>query len=293
MLKLADDSRPAWTRVAILSLLVLAVFRAELPEIVRVALEDPEAAHFFAAPLLVGLLLARGGRGQVPVRFKASWWGVALLLPAFLVFFVSSWPFNYAYPRRMSVIPALAGAALAAGGAPMLRLLFPALLVLAVSIPTGSRYYAFLIIRPETWTLSFSEEILGLLPGAFVELQGSDLHYERGADSGVVLLGEPHRGASLLLSGAAIFFFSALWRPAGRAMTALALVAAGPLLLMINMARMILIGILFVMTGAEVEASWPWVAGAAAALTSCWLAGVLVAQAGHVMRIAPGGRSAS
>jgi exosortase/archaeosortase family protein len=174
---------------------------------------------------------------------------VVLLLLSLAACFLAAWPFNYAYPRLAAIVPAIAGCILAVGGWRVLIRCGPMLLILLIALPIGVRYYAFLIIRPETFTLAAARGTLDLLPGVFVELEGLDLSYF-GRGDGTIALGEHHRGAGLLLTylTLGVFVTFARIRPWWQvvAMGALAPV----IVLLCNYVRVVLFGLVTIYGGA-------------------------------------------
>lgn len=272
------SARVAAIQLAILLSLCAAAFRNELLAL-DVALQDGDAAHALAAPLIILVLFQRWRRALVESLAPGSLWGAALLLASIGVYILSAWPFNYALPRRAAIVPAVAGAILAVGGWRAVRLSIPMLLVLLVAIPTGSRYFAFLVIKPETHTLAAARATLDLLPGVFVDLEGADLSYSGSHGMGTIALGEHHRGAGLLLSYLClgILVASYTFRPWWQL---LALAAAAPaIVLFCNYARLLLWGMITIYGGAGPLSPMPRLASAAGALMLAYAAFGLLAIA--------------
>ena len=81
--------------------------------------------------------------------------------------------------------PAAAGIVLSVGGWRVLWRCLPMLLLLLIALPTGTRYYAALVVRPETLTLQAVRASLDMLPGVMVSLTGLDLSAEQCAEHGL------------------------------------------------------------------------------------------------------------
>jgi hypothetical protein len=262
--------------------LCAVALRANLT-IFRDTVRDPNAAHALAAPLVILVLLLRRRRVLAEELTNGSAWGVVLLGLGIGAYVLATWPFNYGYPRRAAIVPAVAGVILAAGGWRVLKRCLPLLLVLLLAIPTGSRYYAFAIIKPETYTLGAVRATLDLLPGVFVDLSGPDLSYLGGWGTGTIALGEHHRGAALFLAylTLGVFVTFVRIRPWPHVVC---LGAVAPLIaLLANYARLIMWGLITIYGRAHPLSAVPRLVSSAAALLLAW--GLFVAVAAALRRI--------
>lgn len=284
------DTRRAAAQAAVLAIFCAVAFRATIIAMAA-AVEDPDAAHALAAPAVIAALFIARRRPFAEQLGRGSWWGVALLVVSLGVYVLSTWPFNYAYPRRLTIVPALAGAVLAVGGWRWLKLSLPLLLVVLIAIPTGSRYYAFLIIKPEAYTLSAVRATLDLLPGVFVDLEGKDLLYFGAHGDGTIALGEHHRGAGLLLAyltlGVLVTFvrIRPWWQVAALG------VAAPVIVLLCNCARLLVWGLVTIFTGAGPLSPLPRMTASLAGLLLAW--GMFASVAGLLSRLVVPGRPAA
>ncbi|MHC5005935.1 MAG: archaeosortase/exosortase family protein [Planctomycetota bacterium] len=267
--------RLAGLQVGVLVALCFVVFRAELYALSAV-FDDPDAAHGLAAPLIIFILLLSRRRALARQLTGGSAWGVVLLVCSMGAFFLSTWPFNYAYPRRAAIVPAIAGAILAVGGWRVLKLCLPMLLILLIAIPTGVRYYAFLIIMPETYTLSAVRATLDMLPGLFVELEGLDLSYFTADRSGTIALGEHHRGAGILLSYLTLGVFVAFARIRPFWQLVLMGAAAPVIVLLCNYVRLFTWGLITIYGGAVPLSPVPRIASSTVALLLAYALFVLL-----------------
>ncbi|MHC4210991.1 MAG: archaeosortase/exosortase family protein [Planctomycetota bacterium] len=241
--------RVAGIQLAVLIGLCLVAFRSELYAL-RAVYDDPDSAHGLAAPVIILVLLISRRRALAEQLSGGSIWGVVLLVCSVGAFSLATWPFNYGYPRRAAIVPAIAGAILAVGGWRVLKLCLPMLLILLIALPTGVRHYAVLIIKPETYTLGAVRATLDMLPGVFVELEGLDLSYFGARGSGTIALGEHHRGAGLLLAYLTLCVFVAFARirPWWQVVT---LGAVAPLIVLLcNYVRLLTWGLVTIYGGA-------------------------------------------
>lgn len=240
------EARTAWIQLLILLGLCVVAFWPELDGMIRATLRDLEAAHSLAVPVIV-LIMFLGRRRALAMSLsegsKGSAWGVVALVAVLGIYAITNWPFDYETVQRVMLVLAMASVVLAVGGWRVLKLAGPILLILLIAIPTGSRYYAFVIIKPETITLEAVSGALNLLPGVTVTLQGSDLLYYADGGTGSIALGEPHRGASLLLSYLTIGVFVTFVRIRPLWQVAVMSVAAAPVVLICNFARVVCWGV--------------------------------------------------
>jgi hypothetical protein len=281
--------RTAALQVTILLALMGVVFRPIFGSMYEFARWSPEAVHAFAAPLLVAVLVYLRRRELAASLRPGSVWGLALILFSILFFIAARWPFNYAIVRRTAILPAAAGCILAVGGWRVLYRCVPILVLALIALPTGSRYYARVIILPETLTLQAVQSALELIPGTFVELNGLDLTYERGDRAGAIALGVSYRGASLFLSYLMICVFVTFVRIRPWWHIGIMAVLALPLMLMCNFLRLFIWGVATILTGAEPLDQTPRYVGTIASMLVAYaVSGVVLGGLAEL-----GGRSAA
>ncbi len=248
------EARTPSIQLLILLGLCVVAFWPELTGMIRATLRDIEAAHALAAPVIV-LIMFLGRRHALAMNLSksstGSLWGLVALVAVLSIYAVTNWPFDYETVQRVMLVLAMASVVLAVGGWRVLKLAGPILLILLIAIPIGSRYYAFVIIKPETITLDAVSAALSLLPGVTVTLQGSDLLYYADGGSGSIALGEPHRGASLFLSYLTIGVFVTFARIRPLWQVAVMVVAAAPVVLICNFARVVCWGVLTIYAGSH------------------------------------------
>lgn len=265
----ATQDQPA--RIAVVRLLVLLLltgwaFWPEYRLAAGIIYDGGEWSHALALPLLV-LLLAYRRRAVLQAGLRAgSVWGVFVLVLGLGFLALNVWPFDYGYLRAVAVVPVCAGAVLATFGWRVLKRSVPMLLLLWLSIPIGPRQYAAVIIRPETYTVAAAHVVLDALPGVDVRQSGTDLDFTFQSRSGTVALGEPRRGASLLVTYVVIgvcVTFAAI-RPAWQ--VAVLLLAAGPIALLCNLFRFLCWGGITIYAQPDPTSAWPRAVSAVAAL---------------------------
>ena len=247
----------AVARLAILSGLCVWVFWPEAVDITSRAPKYSETAHALVTPLAVLLLVYCRRTALAKNLTKGSVWGIVLLVVGLFLYAGTTWPFRYGYARNMATVPILAGAVLAACGWRTLKLSLPMLLLVLLSIPIGTRLYATLIIRPETYTTAATTTALDQLPGIDTWVEGTDLFFSSKQSSGVIGLGEFNRGARLLLAFATVGVFVTfsrirpLWRVAASG------VAAAPIVLFCNFFRLLCWGLVVIYTGVGAASALP------------------------------------
>lgn len=233
----ATEARTAVVQTLILFALCVWAFWPELRYMGRVVIGNSDWAHALAVPIAV-LILLHGRRAHLARNLtRGSIWGLILIIGGLAVLAVTTWPFTYGYPRFAATVPVLAGIVLAVGGWRVLKLCLPMLLLVLLSIPIGPRKYASLITVPERYTLATTRWILDQLPGVEVEQDGLDFRFTRDGQTGTIALGEPRRGASLLMSYAIIGVFVTFSRLRPVWQIAVLAVATIPIALLCNLVR--------------------------------------------------------
>jgi hypothetical protein len=248
---------------------------------------NPEAAHALAAPVLL-LLLVYFRRDWIAAGLRrGSIWGVVLLLLAIGIYFLAKWPFNYALVRRTAIAPAAAGIVLAVGGWRVLWRCLPMFLLLLIALPTGTRYYAALVVRPETLTLQAVRATLDLLPGVMVDLTGLDLTYTQGSTKGSIALGVSYRGASLLPSYLSIAVFITFIRIRPWWQVVMMAVASVPLILFCNYARLLVWGLVTIYGDFGPLSTTPRVLATVLSIVLAYLLSILLLGIAQRILVAP------
>lgn len=264
-------ARRALVQGFVLLALAGAVFWRDLLYFAGMATTIVDWSHSLVFPIAALGLLYRRRHVLAAERSQGSVWGLMLILFGLAVYAVTAWPITVGYLHDLQIVTVAAGIALAVGGWRVLKRCIPTLLLLALSIPLGQSMYATLSIRPETITLAAARFVLNMLPSVSVQLSGPDLIYTQGGEVGGIALGLPHRGASLLLAyvGIGVFVTFARIRPFGH--VALLAIAAGPVALLCNLIRLVMIGVTTIYTGASPLSHLPRNVGAASSLLLAYL----------------------
>jgi len=244
------DSGDPWPppRVAILKFLVLLglwvwLFWPELRDVCVMAPGNCDRAHALAIPVAILALVYRRRHHLRASLTTGSAWGVVLMLAGLGLYAASTWPFDFRYIQQLGMVPVLAGALLAVGGWRLVKRCLPMLLLVLLSIPIGPRIYARLIIAPETYTLAATRLVLDQLPKVKAELRGPDLYFRHGGRTGSIALGEPRRGASLLLASLVIGVFVVFAQVRPFWQVAVMAVLAGPVVMLGNALRVFTWGV--------------------------------------------------
>lgn len=272
-------------RIGILLALWLWMFLPSLRIFAETAYSSREWSYALATPLLTLLLLYRRRAILLDSISHESWWGLALLLLGLAGYAMMTWPFSFGYPRDLCIIVTLAGAILAAGGRKLLKHSLPILLLLALSIPISARIFSRLIITPDTMTLRLTQFMLDQLPGVNVILEGPDLRFTTSARTGIIAMGEPHRGASLLQAYLAIGVFIVFVRIRPAWQVLVMCIVALPITLLANWLRILTWGLMTLYTELDLASSIPRITATVGSLTAAYamFAMILVILGGLLM----------
>jgi hypothetical protein len=131
------------------------------------------------------------------------------------------------------------------------------MILLFLSIPIGPRTYAYLIIKPETYTLEATRFTLNTIPGINVKLDGPDLIYSHQENTGRIALGEPNRGVALLGAYAFIGVFVIFTRIRPFWQVVILVLTLIPLTAFCNLLRMVCYGLITIYYNAGPLSSVP------------------------------------
>ncbi len=236
----------AGVKLTILFALTAWAFWPELRSAASVCMRESDWSHGLIAPLAIGILIFRRRCELRATLTRGSAWGVIALILGIGLFGITSWPFDYAYLRRISVVPVVAGMVLAMCGWRVLKLSLPMLLLLFLSIPVGARAFSSLTARTETYTLSATRFVLNQLPDISAVLDGPTLIFISDDLKGTVALGETRCAASLLVTYIFVGVFVVFSRIRPSWHVAMLALAAIPFSLSCNLFRLVCQGILTV-----------------------------------------------
>lgn len=266
-----DGMRGLTVLLALVAIGFAAVHR-EVAGMFEESVSNPESAHALAAPILAALLAWRWRDEAYECAGRGSAWGVAIVATGVLMALLAEWPFNYGSVRRLSLVPIVAGSIVAVGGMRMLRALAPALLIVMIALPLGSRLYARAVILPETVTISAAAAMLDAVTWADVQRWGPDLHFATAGGDGWIALGQSYRGASMLLAMTMIVAFVAGAERRTFAGYAAFAAAAVPIVLCCNAIRLVLQGLMVIVALPDPSSAWPRHAANVAAIAVSYMA---------------------
>lgn len=275
----ADRSREVIAgviRLAILLVLAVWAFWHEMASMVSASYRTSEMAHALVAPLAILLLIYLRRRDLANSMTKGSTWGILLLLIGAAQYAAATWPFSYGYIRDVAVIPVLAGLVLVTCGWRVLKLSIPMLILVALSVPIGSRLWATLIIRPETYTISATAKTLDTLPGVDTSISGTDMFFSGKHGSGAIALGESNRGARLLLASVALGVFVVFSRVRSPGRVIFAAAATIPIVLACNFIRLTCWGLIVIYTGLGPPSTLPRSLSAVSSLVVAYILFALI-----------------
>ncbi|MCB9850180.1 MAG: archaeosortase/exosortase family protein [Phycisphaerales bacterium] len=271
-----DLVRPI-VQAIILTVLCACTFRSEFYKITEQATTMAEAGHTLALPVMVALLVfARRDAIRKDIR-RGSAWGPLLVAVAVLGYAATTWPFYFGYARRLQFVVAAAGILLTVGGWRVLWRCAPIVIIVFVAMPIGWNSFSTFVIRPETITLDIAAKSLSLLPSVFVELHGSDLHYHSSFTDGIIALGDPHRGVVIPFAYLTILIFVTYSRVRPLWQIFALGVLMFPMVLVANLSRLLLHGVLTIYGQAAPLDAWPRNVSMAAAMVLAYLIMVLCA----------------
>jgi len=244
-------------QMVILFFLAGGLFWPTISGISSQVMKISEIAHVMITPIAVLLLIYLRRAALFNAIHKGSFVGVFFVLFGLVLLAGSIWPFSYGYVRDLALIPVLTGIVWIACGRQVVKLSTPMLLLVMISIPVGSRLYASLIIRPETYTIAATAKILDCLPNVDTSVRGTDLFFSKNQENGVVALGQSNRGARLLWANLTIgiFVIFSCIRPWPRLL--FALLATIPIVLFCNFFRFLSEALVVMYSGLEPASSVP------------------------------------
>jgi exosortase len=203
---------------------------------------DPQYSHGYLVPVFALWLLWNRRGTAAGQAFRPSWLGALVLALAVLMRAAAGYYYAF-WPERLSLLVALAGLALAAGGSAALRWAWPSVLFLAFMLPIPGSLLTGPMQRVAT-------------AGSVAALQ--TLGFPAVADGNVILLSHSDLGVVEACSGlrmlivffalstaVAVVYPQAAWR------RALVLLAAVPIALACNILRITATGVAHETVGAE------------------------------------------
>lgn len=252
--------------LAVLLVLCVCVFWRQVSVMASTMHKSTETAHAIGGALAILLLLYRRRLALAQNLTRGSAWALPFLIAGLALHAAAIWPFPYGYAHYAAIIPVLVAIILACCGWRVLKLTLPMLLLLALSFPLGSRIQEAMALRADTYTISAAAKLLDRLPGIDTTLDGADLTYSSSSHSGVIGLGEPNRGARLLLSFLVLGVFVAFSQIRSPWRIILLAIAAAPIALLCNFFRFLCWSLVVICTGLGPASAIPRSVSAASSL---------------------------
>jgi len=257
-------------QILILLALSVWVFWWEVVFMYRLVRNSTDMAHVAAMPVAIFVLILSRKKELQKCITRGSIWGIVLILTGLFLYAAATWPFSYGYVRDLALIPVWAGIIGICGGRKILKRSLPMLLLVFLSIPLGSRMYAQLIIRPETYTIAATAKSIDLLPEIEVTVSGTDIFYTSEHSEGAIALGESNRGARLLLCYAAIGVFVVFSRIRSFGRVFMVALSATGVIFFCNFLRLFCWALMVIITNAEPVDAWPKNASTVISLIACY-----------------------
>ena len=240
-------------------LLLGLVIWAFMPEVRIIARSTYLGSGMFALALplaLLALFLLRRATFLQSLT-NGSPAGVLVALAGVIGYALSTWPFDYGFLRLLALLIVLAGCIEVVAGWRVLKRSLPILMLLAMCLPQGGLLPRTLIVIPETVTLEVARATLALLPDMDIYLRGPDLIYRHAGGAGAIALGESSRDMAFLGSYGLIGVFVVFARVRPLWQVILACLAAGPIVLLANVLRVITSGVVTIYGGCSPTSEAP------------------------------------
>lgn len=222
-----------------LMLLWTVVFRNELRSWLDAALSQSEWSHAIALPP-VGAIWCHLRRHDLrAIECAPSRWGpVVIVLGAVIWLFTHAFGL-FSYLSLAAAIIAAVGCALATLGIPMVRRLAPLLLITLCCMPLFERTLDRVTISIQRLTLESAAAVLDAMPSLSCETQVLAISMHTPDFHGLTGPGEQRFGARLLPCSAMIGCFITFDRKRSAATVLVAMLSVIPILLMVNLLRVI------------------------------------------------------
>ncbi len=244
-------------KLVIVLLLWIWAFWSEISYFALKAVQTSEMAHAVVAPVAIILLMYAKRKSFVQNATNGSFGAIPVLIVALGIYSVAIWPLSYGYARDIAVVFVFSAVIGTVFGWAAWRQWIPVFFILLLCIPIGMRLYASLVVLPETYTIKMTASIIDLFPGVQTTLFGSDIFFHKGSESGAIGLGETNRGARLFLTYAFVGIVTLFSRDRTVLRYVTVAVLAVPVLLICNVCRYVLIGLVLVVYKADPASMLP------------------------------------
>lgn len=237
-----DQDRMHWRPIRQLLLLVLlwiVVFRVELKSWLDAALSQSEWSHAIALPL-VGAIWCYLRRNDLRAIERApSRWGPIVITLGAMTWLATHAFGLFSYLSLAAAIITAVGCALAALGRPLVRRLAPLLLITLCCLPLFERTLDRVTISIQRLTLESAAAVLDSLPSLSCETQVLAISMRTPDLQSLTGPGEQRFGARLLPCSAMIGCFITFDRKRSFATILVAMLSAIPILLLVNLLRVL------------------------------------------------------
>jgi exosortase len=218
----------------------------------RFEAHDSFYSHGWLVPLACAWLIwqRRDSLAQIPQR--ASYWGLALLVPSVLVHVAMTW-WRIGFLSGFAMLGTIYGLVWTAWGWPMLRALRVPMLFLLFMVPLPGVLLIATSFQMKLWAAAAAVRVLGLM-GLAAEQAGSMIHL-RGIS---VIVDDTCSGLRSLISLIALaVLWTSLMGPTAKRWHKLAvIVASAPIAVLANMARILVLVLLSAIYGPQVAESF-------------------------------------
>lgn len=233
------DSATVLFRLALLVGLLLLAFRPELKMVLSGAKSFSEWSHAFAMPLVVLVFVLCRKEDLLAALRPGSWWGIALIVAGFSVWFVPSVISQFGYARLLGMLCCLAGVILAVAGWGVARICAPLILMLWLCLPLTERTMESKSLALQRLTLSAAVIPLQQLPGSTLRVKGMTIAYQHGDRSGEIGLAEQRFGARLIPACFLIGLMVVFTRRRSAGQIAMLVLLSVPIVLACNVLRIV------------------------------------------------------
>ncbi len=194
---------PARLQIAIISLLLVAVYRITLTDqVVYRWINDPNWSHGWLVPLFSIYFISTQRTKLAGITPRPSWVGLIALVAAMATYFSFMVVFRYAYPQAISFVIAVFAITLLLAGWRVARIVWFPIAFLVMAIPLPDFYYVKVTMPLRKLASEVAAVLLGMLPNLEVGTSGVTIDYfvRNTAHVGVLNVEEACSGMRLMMA---------------------------------------------------------------------------------------------